>query len=649
MITLGSSDSINAGAQTAATVNYVIEGELISTTSSPPQLLGFSTLAKGQLLASVAQLFSPGTNTQALVSRVAFYNTSPTASQAVTVAEGGTTSSSTIATMTIPALGWAEYEPSQGWTVYNSTGVPLATGGTGGGVTSVNTRTGAVVLTAADVAGGASGTSGQVLQTDGSGHGSWATPASGGVSSVNGRTGAVALQAADVVGGASGALGQHLTATGSGAGTWEPPGFYNVANYGILPTNTDNTSALNTLVTNAVTAAQSAGTNYAELFFPPGVYNIIGPTTKGGATLGNAQIPLPVIAAANQKFVLVFRGGKDSATLPHWNQTVGQKAGVAFRTNLVGTNDPTYGEASCIGGPTPAQGYGFTPNDLFDNLNFVMDGISIVSATVNPAFCGVDLRCVAEAHIGTLGCFCDAATSTVLSTAQTNNWTFGLAMPEQDNNDLVTIDSYSVEGWYIGFFIKTEHLVCLRLLCVMCTYGISVSSYGYFGHKRQIIQASTEGCNYHVFFNTGNIGDIHIDCLDTEEYTGTFATSAHIQDTGNQGRGYIGFNSNHEGTNPIVSGALNVKIRNLTRKAAIVQPADVTPMINFPATATPFLNPFWREAMVYLSGGTITDVTVILGQITHSLGASPGPVFLPSGASIQVTYTGTPTWTWIYN
>ena len=98
--------------------------------------------------------------------------------------------------------------------------VEWAAGGTGG-VTSVNTKTGAVTLNAADVGADPAGTaaglvgalvipdsaddvgaipepavegaSGDVLVTDGAGGRTWATPDAGGVTSVDGQTGAVSL------------------------------------------------------------------------------------------------------------------------------------------------------------------------------------------------------------------------------------------------------------------------------------------------------------------------------------------------------------------------------------------------------------------------------------------------------------------------
>src|SRR5215469_9400740 len=65
----------------------------------------------------------------------------------------------------------------------------------------------------------------------------------------------------------------------------------NVTNYGVTPsspTGTDVTAALNTLIANQISAAQANGTNYVELYFPPGVYRISGALQQGGSTHGNS-------------------------------------------------------------------------------------------------------------------------------------------------------------------------------------------------------------------------------------------------------------------------------------------------------------------------------------------------------------------------
>jgi hypothetical protein len=619
MITLGASDALGIGASTNLVVTYVVEGELVGTQSGA--IPAFQVLAQGNAPTGPATIYQPPPAFQALISHIVLYNTS-VSPQTVTMYEKGMTT----AALGLNGNGWAEYEPNTGWTVYDQTGRPYGGAGGGSTVNSVFTRTGAVVAatgdyTVAQVTGAA-----PLVSPTFTGSPSAPTPPTGDNSVKLATTAFVA---------AAGTSGISI---------------YNASQYGISPSNPDNTAALNTLVTNAVATGQGNGTNYAEIQFPAGIYDFTAATTKTSTNLGNAQIPLPVIAAAGQKFQLKFVGVGDGSTLPHWNQTVGQKGGVAFRTHATGTNDATWGEASVIGGPTPQQGYGFAnpSTSLFTNLNFQMTGISIVSSSVNPTMCGVDLRGVAEAHIGTLGVFCDAGTSTVNSTNLTNTWVFGLAMPQQNNNDLCMFESYSVEGYFKGLLVDCEHLIGIRVCAVYCGHGIFVNSYGNdFTHDNVIIQASVEACNFAITFN--NFCFMRVLSLDTEDGSGPFGLSAHINDAGNFGRGYVGFTSNHEGTNPTCAGVCTgIRIINLSRRGATVNPADVSPLINMPASGVQLLNPFWLDAMVYVVGGTVTAITVASGGFSHAVGTTSGPVLVPSGATIAITYSVAPTWVWTY-
>lgn len=138
--------------------------------------------------------------------------------------------SQTAATVTL-GLKLAASQSQDVMATYNSAGTKIATiidstghltGGGGSGVTSFNTRTGAVTLTSADITalGGAlvpiqSSPFGYMLYTNGSGGTFWSTPpSSSGVTSWNGRTGAVSLTSSDIT-----ALGGQLIPTPPASGT----------------------------------------------------------------------------------------------------------------------------------------------------------------------------------------------------------------------------------------------------------------------------------------------------------------------------------------------------------------------------------------------------------------------------------------------
>lgn len=62
----------------------------------------------------------------------------------------------------------------------------------------------------------------------------------------------------------------------------------------------------------------------------------------------------------------------------------------------------------------------------------------------------------------------------------------------------------------------------------------------------------------------------------------------------------------------------------------------------FPVSGTFYTNNFGSSAMVYFSGGTITGISVGGTNV-----GTPTTVRVPANQTVSITYTGTPTWTWI--
>ncbi len=435
-----------------------------------------------------------------------------------------------------------------------------------------------------------------------------------------------------------------------------PPGRYNVQAYGAKGDGvTDDTTAIINTINAAFAAGVANGTYYAEVYFPPAVYLIASAPTTGGATNGSAQIPLPVIdpafTPAKQKFVLVLKGIDDGSALYHWQQTVPQEAGAVLRSTYdAGAGVPATGEVSVIGGPTPHYGFGGSgtssngTTNTWDNMLVVVDGIT-VEVPLNPNICGFDFRGMAQANIISASVLARSAT-TGAPTIPTPNWSFGLAMPQTNNNDNCNIGYFSCEGQVYGLIIY-EHVQINSVRLINCFDGLVIWPSSGFPHRNIVTYASIENCNQCVVFASTGIMKLDILCLDVEWTTGA-GTHYIVNDSHNAAYGtiYVGSNGgdagvslkNALGGSQGVNGGAHLKVINTDESAGAVAAPTV------PASTTALVNPFWRDAAVVITSGTVTNITV---DGTTQLTATPGTVYVPTGRSITMTYSVAPTWSWV--
>ena len=437
-----------------------------------------------------------------------------------------------------------------------------------------------------------------------------------------------------------------------------PPGRFNVQTYGAMGDGvTDDTTAIINTINAAFAAGVANGTNYAEVYFPPAVYLIAGNPTIGGATNGSAQIPLPVIDPAwllggqnaREKFILVLQGIADGSAVYHWQQTVPQEAGAVLRSTYnAGNTLPTTGEVSVIGGPTPHFGFGGGgtssngTTSTWDNMLVVVNGITI-EVPQNGNICGFDFRGMAEANIWSASVLA-RSTVTGAPSIPSPNWSFGLAMPQTNNNDNCNIGYFSCEGLVYGLIIY-EHVQANSLRLVNCWDGLVIWPLSGAPHRNIITYASIENCIKCVVFASTGVMKLDILSLDIE-WT-TTPNSHIIDDTHNGAYGTISVGSNGSDGGASLSAGLSgaygltggshMKVVNLDQSIGSVTAPTV------PGSTTALQNPFWRDAAVVISGGTVTNITV---DGTTQLTSTPGTVYVPSGRTITMTYSVAPTWTW---
>ncbi len=394
---------------------------------------------------------------------------------------------------------------------------------------------------------------------------------------------------------------------------------------------TDDTVAIQAAIDAAVAAGIADGTNYAEVLFSAGEYMVAGPVVQGAPTYGNAQIAIPVIPEAQEKFTLALKGCADASAFGHWNQTVPQVSGSVIRTVLVGeTIDGTWGPPCCIGGPTKANlGGGFSGG--FSNMLLHVDGITVV-APKDPCMTALYCALLTQANIINFAALVDRTPAQLNASPATDSGGLGLAMPMINNNDNCNIGIYSCEGFYYGMTL-TDHLTAQRVALIYCRVAMGIYSLGSTSyHGCSILYASVEACEniLEVGANAGCRFPIYIANLNTEIISGT-----DFLDTNSGLVGQINFTENNN-TSPTVTGANNVRIIDFNRYSG----AATAPSV--PASTIALKNPFYRDAAVHISGGTVTAIAID-GQAT---GVTSGLVMLPSGRNITLTYSSAPSWVW---
>jgi hypothetical protein len=424
------------------------------------------------------------------------------------------------------------------------------------------------------------------------------------------------------------------------------PGQYNVMLYGAKGDgSTDDTAAWNACIQAAVTAEQASGRNQATITGPSVTYLISGSLTQGGSTKGNAQIALPVIAESSQSFELQFKFDGNAASTRYFNQppTIQTSGGAILRSTVSGTNDGTFGEASVIGGPTPAQGFGRgTPK--FSNMCVTVDGLSIILPN-DPHVCGIDLAGVARANLVNTGVYVNAIGLAGI-TPPSQSWQFGVRMPDNDNNDFSEIGLLTMYGQFYGLIIN-EHTIGKSIHALFNVVAVAVSRTGDTAHGSIIQHMSIEACNVGLAGTLASFpAKVTVGLIDWEFSSWNGGDFAIINDPNSNllGNCHVTIvNQNHlqyqpGGGNFGVRGAGNFRIFDDTRTQGDIG-AD-TPAV--PSSGSAVTNPVFNNVMVTVTGGTVSNIAVN----GTAQGLTSGAFFLGPGMSITPTYSVAPTWKW---
>ena len=436
--------------------------------------------------------------------------------------------------------------------------------------------------------------------------------------------------------------------------------------------STDDTAAFTNAIAAAVTYAASNGGLGLVSIEPPGAYYAINGALVNSGSLsgakGNAQIPIPVNAAGGDKIKLVIQGlGGPGQSWPMWTQTATPWGGVPLVSNGIfagsgaqGTNLNTYGDAVVLGGPNPVNGYG-TNAALYNNITVAVEGISILTAlsTTGLGYGAVDFSGTSQAQLIDFAC---GANTTYENTwagsgnAGLGNFSRGILMPMPGNNDLCILRNVTIYGGYNYAILLTEHCVADALRVLYCGAGLcpvgAYTSGGGAAHAIKVLQASIEDCQVEIYaVGTGDNGITYFDC-DQLDWEGTT----------------FGFYDNTSGTSTAALRG-DIRLAGYIPSGVTVQGSAYTGPSQFggrliwemtsvgwqtppgvPNTNTALVNPFWRDADVYItSGGASVTAIEVNGTSTGLTLGSSGTVLVPvsTGETITLTYASTaPTWAW---
>jgi hypothetical protein len=403
---------------------------------------------------------------------------------------------------------------------------------------------------------------------------------------------------------------------------------------------TDDTAAFKQAVNAATTFAQASPAGYAEVVGVPGIYGIFGALVTGGSTLGNAQIPLPIVATTVNKVTLVVKclESATAATGAHWQQTQFQSTamtllsgGVFASSGAQGSSVTAAGNPAIIGGPTQPNHYGDS-NLVYSNMNAVLQNVTLVTPLSASGwnYCGADFSGLSQATIRDVNV-------TVTGTYVANDFNSpanlasglskGILMPANGNNDICDIQNLSVWGGYTWALFATEHTVirnarllyCWSALTAVGNYFNSVSA----GHAIYGDQISVEGCIYNIYIlgqGASGIGPyLDIAQMDTEspaprlrdDNSGALATA----------QGTVKLTGLYTASSIQTDAATTLQIINGQQPPGVVTAPTYT-------LGTAFQNTFWRPATVILAGGTVTFVKI---------GATMGG---PSAPTMNTVWTG---------
>jgi hypothetical protein len=432
----------------------------------------------------------------------------------------------------------------------------------------------------------------------------------------------------------------------------DEPHVFRPESYGALGDGvTDDTAAIQACIDDAILAAPANNYNVTVKFMSK-VY-VVDTEAEIGREFGNAMLSIPFIhAIESPKITLTFEGAGDNAQFIYWAQGEEYSQGTVIKstwnpTTLLDTdeNNVGYGPPAVLGGPTNLSSFTGETFKVLSAMHVVVDGVAI-QVPHNSYLEGFNFFKMASARIKSAMTISDRTydSDPAMQTLPSHVFSYGLVMPDTGNNARSQIDVFVAEGVSTAV-LGGEHFYAEYLGVVFCGKGLLLKGdtyattwpidgeYRASTHSAYVGRMLCEGVEDWIV-NYGDFnGDLVVSQLDGEGVT-NFAH--HIVDTNNLFTGAVHMNDIFQ-REPVVSGGDKLAVYN----AGVERGAKTAPSV--PTSAVAFQNPFWRDAAVYIHGGTVTAIEVD-GLVT---GLTQGMVIVPTGKSIRLTYSATPTWGWV--
>ena len=437
-------------------------------------------------------------------------------------------------------------------------------------------------------------------------------------------------------------------AFGETSGSASEPHVFRVEDYGAAGDGvTDDTESIQSCIDAAFAAAPENNYNVV-VQFQSKEYLIATPGVVG-EEYGYAQLRVPFNSASvdGPKITMTFRGTGDNSQLPYWDQDVPVSAGTVLKSTWSGGDGgvASYGIAAVLGGPTylmPASGAPQDDITTFSNMLVVVDGIQI-QIPHGAVLGGFNFKRVAQMRIDTASVISNRVrnSSPSISILPSNDDSYGLITPSEGNNARNEIGSFMASGLSIGM-IGQEHLSAHNLAFIYCRYGLVLSGSGngqlwpdgtqkLITHHSWIGMLLCEAVSYWIW-NLGSTGQLIISALGGEGITNF---TEHLKDDNNLLTGEIHLADIYNKV-PIVTGGKRIRFiaDGVTRGHATAP--------SIPASTVALLNPFWRDAAINISGGTVTDILVD----GSSTGLTSGTVVVGTGQTVALVYSAAPSWNW---